>query len=188
MIDKPHFRYHFAKLIVCIALAVLVLVFQTQLVHHLRYFIGGLILAYGIDEIAFEAYCHKLDFIKKSKTYLGLIELVLGVSLLAINLEDYPAVCILWATWTIVRESYEIEELVTKIKSVTLTIASGIESVVVIVFSVMLIAEPVEHHALIHIYLLAVEILLNPSIPLIDEILEDRKQKKQAKEEKEKTS
>lgn len=174
MIEKPHIRYHLGKLVVCIILIVLVLVFKEQLVNNLRFFIGALILAYGLDEIAFEIYCHKLDFINKSKTYLGLIELVLGVVLLAINL-DYAAVCILWATWTIVRESYEIEELVTKIKSVTLTIVSGLESIAVIVFSVMLIAEPGEHHAMIHIYLLAVEFFLNPTIPLLDEFIEKKK-------------
>ena len=183
MIDKPHFRYHLGKLVVCSILIVLVLVFKEQLVEHLRFFIGALILAYGLDEIAFEIYCHKLKFIHKSKTYLGLIELVLGVSLLLINLDKYPAVCILWATWTIVRESYEIEELITKIKSVTLTIVSGIESIVVIVFSVMLIAQPEEHHAMIHMYLLAVEFLLNPTIPLLDEFIEKKKEEKRQTEE-----
>ena len=32
MIDKPHFRYHLGKLVVCSILIVLVLVFKEQLV------------------------------------------------------------------------------------------------------------------------------------------------------------
>ena len=185
MIEKPHLRYHFFKLIVCVVLAILVFVFREQLVHltHLKFFIGALMVAYGLDEIAFEAYCHKLHFIHEHKTYLGIIELVLGVTTLLLKL-DYEAVCIIWATWSIVRESYEIKELVTEIKSITLTIVSGVESVAVIVLSIMLIAEPGEHHALIHIYLLLAELVLNPLIPLLDELIEKKKQQlKEGKEE-----
>ena len=86
--------------------------------------------------------------------------------------------CVIWATWSIVRESFEIKELVTEIKSWTLTIISGIESIAVIVFSVMLILEPGEHHAMIHMYLLLFELILTPLIPLLDEILLERKAKK----------
>ena len=176
MIEKPHLRYHFFKLIICVILTVVVFIFREQLVrlNHLKFFIGALMVAYGLDEIAFEAYCHKLHFIHEHKTYLGLIELVLGVATLILEL-DYEAVCIIWATWSIVRESYEIKELVTEIKSITLTIVSGIESIAVIILSIMLIAEPGEHHALIHIYLLMIEFVLNPLIPLLDELIEKKK-------------
>lgn len=184
MIEKPHLRYHFFKLIVCVVLTVLVFIFREQLVqlNHLKFFIGALMVAYGLDEIAFEAYCHKLKFIHAHKTYLGIIELVLGATMLFLNL-DYEAVCIIWATWSIVRESYEIKELVTEIKSITLTIVSGIESVAVIVLSIMLIAEPGEHHALIHIYLLLAELVLNPLIPLLDEFIEKKKQEANAEKQ-----
>lgn len=176
MIEKPHLRYHFFKLIACVILTVVVFIFREQLVHlnHLKFFIGALMVAYGLDEIAFEAYCHKLHFIHEHKTYLGLIELVLGVATLILEL-DYEAVCIIWATWSIVRESYEIKELVTEIKSITLTVVSGVESIAVIILSIMLIAEPGEHHALIHIYLLMIEFVLNPLIPLLDELIEKKK-------------
>ena len=90
----------------------------------------------------------------------------------------------MWATWSIVRESFEIKELVTEIKSWTLTFLSGAESIAVIVFSVMLILEPGEHHAMIHIYLLLLELLLTPLIPLLDEILLERKHKKELAKEK----
>lgn len=184
MIEKPHLRYHFFKLIVCVILAILVFIFREQLVHlnHLKFFIGALMVAYGLDEIAFEAYCHKLQFIHAHKTYLGVIELVLGVTTLILDL-DYEAVCIIWATWSIIRESYEIKELVTEIKSITLTIISGIESIAVIVLSIMLIAEPGEHHALIHIYLLLFEFILTPLVPLVDEFIEKKKLESKDKKE-----
>ena len=182
MIEKPHLRYHLVKLIVCVILSILVLVFREQLVHlnNLKYFIGALMVAYGLDEIAFEVYCHKLHFIHEHKTYLGLVELVLGATMLILAL-DYEAVCVIWATWSIIRESYEIKELVTEIKSITLTVISGVESVAVIDLSIMLIAEPGEHHAMIHLYLLLFEFILTPLVPLLDEIIEQKKLKNKEK-------
>ena len=181
---KPHIKYHLFKLVACVIISVLIFVFREQLVHLdvLKYFIGGLMVAYGLDEIAFEIYLHKLGFIHENKTYLGLIELVLGVTLLILKL-DYEAVCVIWATWSIVRESYEIKELVTEIKSVILTIVSGVESIAVIVLSIMLIAEPGEHHALIHLYLLIFELILTPLVPLLDELIEVKKEKKEEAKE-----
>ena len=40
-----------------------------------------------------------------------------------------------------------------------------IESIVVIVFSVLMIAHPTEHHAHTHIYLLGIELLLEVIFP-----------------------
>ena len=176
MIEKPHLRYHLFKLIVCVVCAILVLVFREQLVHldHLKYFIGALMVAYGLDEIAFEAYCHKLHFIHEHKTYLGLVELVLGATMLFLTL-DYEAVCIIWATWSIIRESYEIKEIFADLNFLVPKILSGVESIAVIVFSILLIIEPAEHHAMIHLYLLLVELILTPFVPLLDEMLEKKK-------------
>ena len=41
----------------------------------------------------------------------------------------------------------------------------------------MLIAEPGEHHALIHIYLLLFEFILTPLVPLVDEFIKQQKLK-----------
>lgn len=180
--EKPHIRYHFVKLIVSTILATLVFIFREPLVENLKYFIGSLMLVYGVEEIAFEIYGHHLKFYQKGKTYLGLVEVILGLTTLIMPLE-YSAVCIIWATWSIIRESHEIKELVTEIVSVPLTIISGLESIAVIVLSIMLIAEPTHHHAMIHIYLLLVELVLTPLVPMLDEYFELKKHK--ANEEKE---
>ena len=178
MEEKFHIKYYFVKLIVSAVLAVLIFVFREQLANYLRFFIGGLVLAYGLEEIAFEVANHRFKFIHQSKTYLGIVEIVLGVTLLALPL-DLFAVCIIWATWSIVRESYEIKELINEIKSITLTVISGLESIAVIVLSIMLIAEPGIHHAIIHIYLLLVELILTPLVPLLDEWFEKKKLEKE---------
>ena len=180
-LERSHIRYQAIKLGIYTVLAILVFIFKDTLVEYLKYFIGGLLLLYGLEEILFEIVFKDKDFWHQDKIYLGLVEIVFGVTLLIIHLPyeaDYEAVCVMWATWSIVRESFEIKELVTEIKSWTLTILSGIESIAVIVLSAMLILEPSPHHAMIHIYLLLVELVLTPLIPLLDEImLKNKKQK-----------
>ena len=187
--EQSHIKYYLVKLIIYVALAVCVFIFREKLVEHLKYFIGGLMTLYGVEEILFEIVFRDKHFWHKDKIYLGIIELVFGVALLCLDLHDNAEetlirTCLIWATWSIVRESFEIKELVTEIKSWTLTIISGIESIAVIVLSVMLILNPGEEDAMIHMYLLLLELLLTPLIPLLDEILLERKHKKELAKEK----
>ena len=182
--EQSHIKYYFIKLIVYVALAICVFIFREHLVEHLKYFIGGLMLLYGLEEILFEIVFRDKHFWHKDKIYLGFIEILLGLVLLIFPL-IIEEVCTIWATWSIVREAFEIKEIVTEIKSIVLSIVSGIESVAVIVLSVMLILEPGEHHAMIHLYLLLVELVLTPLIPLLDEILLERKHKRLEQKEAE---
>ena len=184
MEERSHVKYYAIKLAVYVAIAISIFIFREKLVADavLKYFIGGLMTLYGVEEILFEIVFKDKHFWHKDKIYLGIIELTFGITLLIINLPyeaDYEAVCVVWATWSIVRESFEIKELVTEIKSWTLTIISGIESIAVIVLSVMLILKPEAEHALVHMYLLVLELVLTPLIPMLDEILLERKHKKQ---------
>lgn len=178
--EKSHIKYLFVKLIIFVALAICVFIFRDTLIEHLKYFIGGLMLLYGVEEILFEVIFRGKFFWKGEKTYLGLVELILGTTLFFFPLEANPEevikmTCVIWAAWSIIREAFEIKELFLEIKSVVLTIISGIESIAVIVLSVMLILEPGEHHAMIHLYLLLAELVLTPLVPLLDEVIEERK-------------
>ena len=164
--EQSHIKYYLVKLIIYVALAVCVFIFREKLVEHLKYFIGGLMTLYGVEEILFEIVFRDKHFWHKDKIYLGIIELVFGVALLCLDLHDNAEetlirTCLIWATWSIVRESFEIKELVTEIKSWTLTIISGIESIAVIVLSVMLILNPGEEDAMVHMYLLLLELFHN---------------------------
>ena len=180
MSEKQRFTYFVIKLILFTILAVLVLVFKDQHVEHLKPFIGALMVLYGVEEILFEVSNHHLHFIHKGKTYLGFIELFFGIVLIAADLQ-FEYVCIIWATWSIVRESYEIKEVVADMKAIVPRILSGVESIAVIIFSVLLILNPSEHHAIIHMILLVVELILSPLVVLLDELII------QFKENKEKT-
>ena len=181
MSNKVHTKYYIIKFAVFVILAALVFALRVQLVEHLQPFIGSLMIFYGLEEMLYEILCHKLHFIHKSKTYLGLVELIFGTVLLVAPLA-FEYVCIIWATWSIVRESYELKEVISDLKTLAPKILSGAESIAVIVFSVMLILEPGEHHALIHMYLLVAELVLNPFTVLLDELLIHLKEKKKIDE------
>ena len=178
MTSKIHNRYLIIKFAIFTTLAIFVFIFREKLVENLQPFIGSLMIFYGLEGILYEVLCHRLHFIHSSKSYLGLIELIFGTVLLIAPLE-YSFVCIIWATWSIVRESYELKEVVSDIKTIPPKILSGAESIAVIVLSVMLILEPTEHHALIHMYLLVVELVFNPFTVLLDELLIRLKEKRE---------
>ena len=174
MEEKNCIKYNLIKLGVYFVLAVLVFVFRENIVNHLKYFIGGLMLLYAVEEILFIVLHHIHHILHEDKVYLGFIELILGIVLLCVD-ASVASVCVIWATWSILRESYEIKEIACEIKNVIPKIISGVESVVVIVFSILLLIEPNDHHAIIHLYLLSVELIVAPLTPLLDELLAKKK-------------
>lgn len=174
--EKNHIKYFSIKLGIFAILAILVFVFREPLVENLKYFIGGLMFLYGLEEILFEILYSRHHILHQGKLYLGGIELLLGVVMLSVPM-SYESVCIIWATWSILREAYEIKEVFSEIKCLAPKILSATESVVVIVFSILLIVEPGPHHAMIHLYLLLAELIISPLTPLLDEILFNNKQK-----------
>ena len=184
MLKKTHIKYLLVKLALFVTLAVLVFIFREKGVEHLKPFIGSLMVLYGVDGVAYELVCHGKHFYLANKTYLGFIELMLGIVLIAVPIQ-FEYVCVIWATWSIIREAHEIKEIVVDMKMILPRILSGAESIAAIVFSILLILEPGEHHALIHMCLLSVELILNPLVLLIDEFLIYIKEKKLEKEAKE---
>ena len=157
--------------LICFAIgAILLLIFNEFFLLNLRWFIGGLIVVYGTLGIL------ALTLEKVKPIYEGhgflfyAVEILLGLTTLFF-IEEYETVCIIWAVWSILRESVELQEIVSGELHISLGILSGVESVAVIVLSVMLMIEPGEHHAMIHSYLLCVELVLSGVIPVINPVL-----------------
>lgn len=176
MNEKNSIKYNLIKLGLYVVLAVLIFIFREQLVEHLKFFIGGLMILYAVEEILFIIIHHIHHILHEDKVYLGFIELILGIVLMCVNV-SYESVCIIWATWSILRESYEIKEIACELKHIVPKIISGVESLVIIIFSILLIIEPGEHHAMIHLYLLLAELVIAPLTPLLDELLMKKKKK-----------
>lgn len=175
-------------------LTALVLVFISPLaeeIEALRYFIGGLMIFYGVEEIILTVVKNKKHYSIHS-LYWNIIEIVIGLTLIVFvetgDIEvTYAVVCVGWAIWSILRETRELIEATEELKKTKLiickivAIVNLIESLTVIALSLTMIIEPGEHHAKIHLYLLAVELFTKVLFPIINHIAERLEESKRAK-------
>ena len=159
--------FRLSRLICFVVGAVLLLVFNEFFLHNLRWFIGGLIVLYGSLGVL-ALLLAKVKPIYEGQGFLFFsVEILLGLITLCF-IKEYATVCVIWAVWSILRESVELEEIVERELHPALAVVSGLESIAVIVLSVSLMIEPGEHHAMIHSYLLVVELILASLIPIIN--------------------
>ena len=162
--------YNYIKLAIFAVFSVLIIVYANNLLHSLQYFIGSLMVAFGLENVIVPAVLHKKKAIKEIKFLYGFLEVALGIMILAV-ISNFVVICVMWSTWSIMREIFEIHEIFTgKIKG-SIAVVSFIESVIVFVFSFMLIITPTEHHASSHIYLLIAELLITGFSPVFDEMV-----------------
>lgn len=166
--------YKFIRTGVFLALAAVTLIFLHTFVENLHYFIGALMVFYGVEEIVYTAFHEKKHFSVRS-LYWNIVEILIGSTLIIfVSHEPYPVVCVAWATWSILRETRELVEITEEFKhkptvlGKIISIVSVLESLIVIAFSITMIIEPGEHHAMIHMYLLAVELATKVIFPLFD--------------------
>ena len=188
--------YGVIRTVIYCILAALVIAFAPTLaeIEVLRYFIGGLMIFYGVEEIIYTAIKNKKHYSFNS-LYWNIIEIVIGITLIAfveageIAAETYAVVCVCWAIWSILRETRELVEATEELKENKLipckivAVVNLLESLTVIALSLTMLIEPGEHHAKIHLYLLAVELFTKVLFPLINYIAERINAKKSAKVE-----
>lgn len=154
------------------ALTVVIIVFAKFWAEEVRYLVGGLMFIYGIPEIIIFAIKTR-SFKEHTQFFWAIIEVLLGVITMFV-VKDYESICVTWAIWSILREAYEIEESVHELVHHKPGILSIIESIVIIYFSVTLLMEPGEHHAMIHCYyILPLELLTSGIVwPLLELLYE----------------
>ncbi len=175
------------------ALTALVIAFVSALaeIEVLRYFIGGLMIFYGMEEIILTVFKNKKHYSIKS-LYWNIVEIVIGLTLIVfVETGDvevtYAVVCVGWAIWSILRETRELVEVTEELKHNKLiicrivAIVNLLESLTVIALSLTMLIEPGEHHAKIHLYLLAVELFTKVLFPIINYIAEHLTKKKKVK-------
>ena len=162
-------------------MAVLIGVFAHELLEYLHLLVGAVMLVYGVEGIFFPCTRSKIKFFIEYQFYLGFIEILLGI-LMMTAVKDFNNICMIWATWTIVRESFELYEETHKILKRFPALLSLSLSIVEIVFSVLLIIFASEHHALTHIYLLVPEFIICGLSPLLFELYKAHKEKHAHKE------
>lgn len=168
--------FRISKLVCFLIGAVLVFLFRVFLVENIRWFIGGLIVLYGVLGILSLALEKKKPIYEEHEFLFSAIEILIGLTLI-VFIKEYSTICVVWAVWSILRESLEIREIVAGELHPVLAVISGIESIAVIVLSITLMMEPGEHHAMIHTYFLCLELILNASIPILNHKLPWKQQK-----------
>ena len=167
--------FRLSRLIGFVIAAILLLIFNEFFLHNLRWFIGGLIVLYGSLGILALALEKVKPIVEGHGFLFYAVEILLGLTTLCF-IEEFATVCVIWAVWSILRESVELQEIVEGELHPILAVVSGLESVAVIVLSVMLMIEPGEHHAMIHSYLLVVELILSGLIPVLNHRLKPEKE------------
>ena len=162
--------YCYTKLVIFIAFSVLIFIYAHELLEYLQFFIGSLMVAFGLEDIIIHLVVHKKEAFKEIKFLHGFMEVILGITMMA-AISDFVVICVIWAVWSIVREMFEINEILCgKIKG-SIAVVSFVESIVVFVFSFMLIITPTEHHAFTHIYLLIAELIVTAFSPVFDDLV-----------------
>ena len=182
--------YGIIRTVIYWVLTALVLVFVSALaeIEVLRYFIGSLMIFYGVEEIILTVFKNKKHYSFHS-LYWNIFEILIGLTLIVFvetgeTEVTYAVVCVCWAIWSILRETRELVEATEELKENKLipckivAIVNLLESLTVIALSLTMIIEPGEHHAKIHLYLLAVELFTKVLFPIIHYIAERMKEKK----------
>ena len=162
--------FRISKMIGFLIGAVLVFLYRVFFVENLRWFIGGLVVLYGVLGILALALEKKKPIYEEHEFLFSAVEILIGLTLLCF-IKEYATICVVWAVWSILRESIELKEIVAGELHPVLAVISGLESIAVIVLSITLMMEPGEHHAMIHTYFLCLELTLSAIVPILNEKL-----------------
>lgn len=164
--------YKIIKLILFVISGILVIVFNNYFLENLErlyLLVGGIMAFYGAES------CIILSIEKeyKEETLLymnSIVTFFLGVHVMFLqqNSVNIVVLSVLWSVWAIMRESQEIYEKVLKHwDTKDVSFLNMAESLAVIVYSVLLLFNPTEHHLHAHLILLGVELILEETFPLL---------------------
>ncbi len=178
--------WKYSRFVIYLVVAVLLIVFRVELLDYLKYLIGALMVVYGLQTVILHLVNRK-TFFKANEFFWGATEIFLGIILLTTTM-SFEIVCAIWAIWSILRETNEIENAVIDMKEgvAVLPILDILESVVMIVFSAMLLVSRSEEHVIFHIILLSIELIVASGLPLLEDLIAYIKNRKntEIKEEK----
>jgi uncharacterized membrane protein HdeD (DUF308 family) len=163
------------KFVLFVVWGILIFIFKDKIAEHseehfyLAALVASLMFAYSIFDF--------IDMLEKKKTLKAhtklfdcIIQMIFGIIILADPLirENYATICIIWAVWSICREGEELAEDLERFKEHIPAYLNVIESIVVLVLSFMLIANPHPEHAKLHLILLGFELILGVLFPHAD--------------------
>lgn len=149
------------KMIIYIPIAIIIIVLREDLLDYLNFIVGIPLLVFSLESLLYELY------IKNYRNELNrigedIIQIILSILIIAVFDDNLEIICIIWgiiAILTAVKElSKSIYEITAKRKPIYFLVVT--QTLFQIFFAVLLIIEPAEEHATMHLVLLGVEILL----------------------------
>lgn len=164
-----------------LAVGILIIIFNTQLMDDIPQLVGSMMIIFGLEGIIKEIKLKTIDT-EYTRFYDNEILIALAIVLFFIGDKDFEVSCTIWAVWSILREGRELAEEMHKRKISIASNLSILESVIVIILSIILIIDPIKH-ARSHIILLGVELILAVIFPTIDYYTSKYKKKKIEKAE-----
>lgn len=166
------------KLIVYLIAGCLIMAFSEQVMEYVVILVGAVMTVYAIETIIVSIF-KKTVLHEDNELFEGLILILLAIVLLFTDNSNLEKVCVIWAIWSILRETEEIKECLhdnfhknpPKFTKVFHYIHC-VESAIVIVLSLAMLLSPTEKTAHTHIILLGLELILEVAFPLMNTIAE----------------
>ena len=169
-------KYQIFKTFYFIILGVLVFIFHDFLTNHAYILVSMIMLLYGVEDIV-ERIIRKVNKQNISRLSSNILIIILGVICLFLNRDtDFVPLCIIWATWAILREEWELEDVINFFHNKLIMVLNILESITVIVISIFFIFSPTIEHIRIHVIILGIELILEVLFPLIDLLISKKKE------------
>ena len=146
------------KPLVYIITGIAIIIFSKQIINYLPYVVGLIMILVNIEAII-------VDAIEKDYEHFGykLGIIVLGIVIMTAAFDDFEAICIIWATISIINGGRSLIKSIIDIKKAkVINIIGVLLALLSIVLSIFLIVDPLEH-VTSHIVLLGLEIILDGS-------------------------
>jgi len=143
------------KPIIYIITGLLIIILSEKIVNYLPYVVGSIMILVNVEAIIVNIIEHDHENIGYK---LGII--VLGILIITAASHDFEAICVIWATISIINGGRSLMRSIFNIKKSWINILGLALAILSIVLSIFLILDPLEH-VTTHIVLLGIEIILD---------------------------
>ena len=171
--------YNLIKVLVYFTFGVLILIFNKLCLEHIPLIISIVMLLNATDDIVVWS---KQGIIKEGTRFFNALVLIILAIILLIIHSEFEKCLIIFAVWMILKEGTEITHCIQRMIRQKPAILDLIESVFIIVMSILLIANPNEHHAYIHIFILGVELISELLFYFLYNYLDKKEEKNEIKD------
>ena len=97
------------KLVLYLISGCLIMIFSEQVMEYVVILVGAVMTVYAIETIIVSIY-EKAVLHEENELFEGLILILLAIVLLFTDKNNLEKICVIWAIWSIIRETEEIKE------------------------------------------------------------------------------